>query len=97
MSLNRRLFRCRKPEDKFPTLNKKSKCRTCDREVSKIRHDGRRIFGQNVVVFEWDDEEESYSDDNVIYVEDDDSLCESICLENEMPTPPRFNIIDGRV
>ena len=31
-------------------LKKKSKCRTCDRKVSKIRHDGRRIFGQNVVV-----------------------------------------------
>ena len=29
---------------------KKSECRTCDREVSKIRQYGRRIFGRNVVV-----------------------------------------------
>ena len=50
MSLNWRVIRCRKTDAKFPTLKKKSKCRTCDREVSKIRHDGRRIFGQNVVV-----------------------------------------------
>ena len=48
MSLNRRLFRCRITDDKFPTLKKKSKCHTCDKKVSKIRHDGRRIFGRNV-------------------------------------------------
>ena len=52
MSLKRRFFKCRLTDDKFPTLQKKPKCRTCDREVSKIRHDGRRIFGQNVVVSE---------------------------------------------
>ena len=50
MSLKRRLLKCRLTEAKFPTLQKKTKCRTCDREVSKIRHDGRRIFGRNVVV-----------------------------------------------
>ena len=50
MSLNRWLLKCRITDDKFPTLKKKSKCHTCDREVSKIRHDGRRIFGRNVVV-----------------------------------------------
>ena len=52
MSLNQRFLRCRITNDNFSTLKKKSKCRTCDREVSKIRHDGRRIFGQNVVVYE---------------------------------------------
>ena len=50
VSLKRRLPRCRITDEKFPTVKKKSKCRSCDREVSKIRHDSRRIFGQNVVV-----------------------------------------------
>ena len=50
MSLKRRWLKCRLTDDKFPTLQKKPKCRTCDGKVSKIRHDDRRIFGQNVVV-----------------------------------------------
>ena len=50
MLLKRRLFKCRITDAKFPTLKKKSKCRTCDRKVSKIPHDSRRILGRNVVV-----------------------------------------------
>ena len=47
--------------------------------------------------FKWDDEEASYYDDNVIYVEDDDSLCDIVCIEKIRPNPLQFSVIDGRV
>ena len=46
---------------------------------------------------EWDDEEASYYDDNVIYVEDDDSLCDTVCIENIRSNPLEFSIVDDRM
>ena len=54
--------------------------------------------------FEWDDEEEYYYDDNVLYVYDSEYSCDNseyscdnVCIERIRPNPPKFNIVDGRV
>ena len=47
--------------------------------------------------FEWDDEEASYYDDEVINVDDNESSCDIMCIERKRLNPLEFNIVDGRV
>ena len=47
--------------------------------------------------FEWDDEEASYYDDEVINVDDNESSCANLCIERKIPNPIEFNIVDARV
>ena len=79
MSLNQRLLRCQIIDDNFPTLITKPKCHTCDREVSKIRHDGRRIFGRNVVVES--EEKFDFSPSNVV---DGVKICDTLDILEEI-------------
>ena len=47
--------------------------------------------------FESDDEEASYYDDNVIYVEDDKFSCETMCINNIKTNILYFSVVDGKV
>ena len=47
--------------------------------------------------FEWDDEASSYSNDDVIYIDDDESSYDNVWIENIRLNPPNSSVVDGQV